>query len=69
MLLYPWSLKGDAPEEDVKESWPGRMMALNQRQTVVGWLGKENVLGDLDWIPHNGQNKAAYGVSQLDADK
>lgn len=45
------------------------MMTVNQRQTVVGWLGKENVLGDLDWIPHNGQNKAAYGVSQLDADK
>lgn len=45
------------------------MMTLNEQQTVVGWLDKENVPGDLDTIPHNGQNKAAYGVPQLDAHK
>lgn len=45
------------------------MMTLNKQQTAVGWLDKENVQGDLDTIPHNGQNKAAYGVPQLDTHK
>lgn len=69
MFLGPWSLEGDAPEKDVKGNWPGRMMTLHQRQAVVGWLGKDNVQGDLDRVPHNGQDKAAYGLPQLDEHK
>lgn len=44
-------------------------MTLHQRQAVVGWLGKDNVQGDLDRVPHNGQDKAAYGLPQLDEHK